>query len=132
MPVSRVGGPCPDKVSPHLYLYSVLVVVLVLLPPPPGVASCVYIYIYVCVCVHIWDRMKTMFEIQSTSICGFRLELRIPFSQSYYTRPHDLMHERVVGSWRIKQSDGEVLRRKNNMNVVHDVYIYIYMNINRF
>lgn len=75
--------------------------------------------------------MKTMIEIQSTSICGFRFELRIPFSQSYYTRPHGLMHERAVGSWRIKQSDGEVLRRKNNMNVVHCIYIYN-MNINRF
>lgn len=68
-----------------------------------------------------------MFEIQSTNICGFRFQLRIPFSQSYYTRPHGLMHERVVGSWRIKQSDGEVLRRKNNMNVMYNVYIFIYI-----
>ena len=94
-----------------------------------GCFMSVYIYIN----IHIWDRLQTMFEIQSTNICGFRFQLRIPFSQSYYTSPHGLMHERVVGSWRIKQSDGEVLRRKNNMNVVHCISIYIfYMNINRF
>ena len=131
MPVSRVGGPCPYMVSP---------------PPVPvqctGSSSTstvssasttttttrgciIHIYIY----IHVCYRVKTMFQIQSTNICGSRFDLRMPFSQSYYTRPHGLMHERLMGSWRIQQSDGEILRwtwKKHDINKVHK-YLYIYI-----